>query len=292
MKKHFLLTLSFALCATAYICKEESCGTRKAPHANPVHQVNRRELLRVPKGLRTCAKKMKSLSMSHLDIPGDSTKYGATTLEGKIARVIKYKAIADAVEKRYNLPHNILSGMITIESTGIPMLGNSESDGGFGLIHMQPCVARMFGLRTYKSCDSLICHEHHEELLVLIRKTHGSISKMQKYDERFNPLLNIDAAGRMLAYYMAGAPKGKDPVRYALARFSGPRNAKMYYKDVNVYMKYFDDEKLIAHVARTFNHSSPRLLINNRKANFDTFVAVHEDVCEPMIASYGKLKGV
>lgn len=288
MKKHFLLTLSFALCATAFICKEESCGTRKVPHASTVQKMNRRELLRVPKGLRTCAlgKKIKSLTISHLDIPGDSTKYGATTLSGKIARVIQYRTITDVVEKKYHLPHNILLGMITKESTGIPMLGNSSCDGGFGLIHMQPCVARMFGLRTYKSCDSLICHVHHEELLVLIKKTHGSIKKMQRYDERFNPLLNIDAAGRMIAYYMSLAPKGEDSVRYALARFSGPRNREVYYKDVHEYMKQFSDSSLIAHVAKEFNRSNTRLHVNGHKADFARFVALHDTLCNQMIAYY------
>lgn len=146
---------------------------------------------------------------------GQETIHGATTELGKFIRTIRFKNLTKAVEKRYNLPENILLALIMMESTGVEYLGNAGGDGGFGLSHTQPITAQAYGLRTYKNCNSLVCNgkkgscvlngvyqNHAKELKDFIEENRNDRAKLAEADQRLNHLYNLDMVGRMLASAM------------------------------------------------------------------------------------------
>lgn len=183
----------------------------------------------------------KESNLPKFELPGIENRHGADTIEGKMIRTLRFKNIADAVEDRYNLPKGILLPLIFIESNGVEYLGNASGDGGFGLIHTQPNIARSYGLKVYEDCNSLVCNSergckdadgnyqnHAEGLKNYIQeyKKENSFDRktLAEKDERLNHLLNIDMIGRMFALSMSG-PRIKimgqelDPFESAVYKF-------------------------------------------------------------------------
>lgn len=232
------------------------------------------------------------LQIENLKMPNDISKYGATTHEGKILRTLRYKNVTDAVESRYNLPPTILLAMIMEESTGVDLLPNAGGDGGFGLCHMQGSTAVEYGLKTFQKCNSLVCNgedkrsckdsnnklqDHAQNLSNFMRQNSHDRKKLVEADERLNILLNIDAAGRMLATGIAG-PRLKGtlsdlgPLRRAIARYAGAYNYKNYWKDICGNMKDLADPELIQKIENKFNNKNPNLKINGEKADFEIYL--------------------
>lgn len=182
----------------------------------------------------------------------------------------RYRNIARAVEKRYGLPKNILLAMAMVEAYGKYLLGNSSDDGGFGNIHMQPVTAKTFGLHVFDDCNELICPEHHRQLEVLIEEYSGNPRVLLSLDDRLHPLLNFDAAGRMLAHAIQ-VSDGKDDVRKALVIYSGREE---YYKKVAYFMALLSDENYLQEVNRKFNKRNKKLTINGEHADFFRYLEV------------------
>ena len=117
---------------------------------------------------------------------------------GRAQRALRFKNITDAVEKRYKIPSGILLGMIMQESMGDPTLPNLSGDGGLGLIHMQPLMATRYGLNLITPSTALIDREQGREILKAKCNAKGGLKELVGCDDRFHPIINVDAAARML----------------------------------------------------------------------------------------------
>jgi hypothetical protein len=215
--------------------------------------------------------------IAHLNLPGSFGKYGSDNTCGKIIRVLRFQNITTVVEERYNLPKNLLLAMMMEESTGMDLLPNAKDDGGIGLIHQQPAIAQEFGLETYDACNKMVCKKHGVLLRDLIDENHGDRKKLIAYDDRFHPVKNIDAAGRMIACYLQfKLIDGMGPLRSALARYSGAHNADVYWKKILTNMAYLDNLSDIVKVEKYFNTLNTQLVINGSKADFKEYIALSQ----------------
>lgn len=222
--------------------------------------------------------KVREPSFENLDMLGEVKKGGVygQRLYGMILRSLRFKNITDAVEKKYKLPRNLLLAMIMHESGGVDLLPNSSDDGGIGLIHMQPKLATQFGLKTYKNCEKLVCKKHGKELRKLIIKNKYDRKKLVEHDDRFHPILNIDAAARMLLYYRSGKQVKSTPLKTAIYGYAGRYNYSKYYDNIVLYMDKLQDEGLIKDVEESFNELNESLTINDKRADFNDYLEAHQ----------------
>lgn len=218
------------------------------------------------------------LPHKNINMIGFVNKYGVQgtdfkeSLYGKILRSLRFKNITEKVEKKYHLPENIILAMIMQETGGVDLLPNGRDDGGLGICHMQPCVARTFGLKTFEDNDKLVDFEYGKRLRELIDSHDADRKLLIKYDDRFNPVLNIEAVGRLLA----AAYKGQYPIQSAIRAYSGTKNFPTYYKNVCFYQEKLKDESVIQNVKEMFNERNGNFLLGNKKANFDTYIRYHQ----------------
>lgn len=206
---------------------------------------------------------------------GRETIYGNESMSWRIVEVLKYKVLTSAVERRYNLPPNLIMAMIIQESGGKEFLPNGSGDGGFGLSHMQGETSKRFGLRTI--CHSLVCNgsnrscknidgvnlNHGKKLKDIINKEKAKASRenydfrktLANTDERLNHLANIDAVGRMLfKAILDWTPNNQrtgiseidnDPFKTAVCVYTGTVNFNKYWKNICKYVEDIDNiEKL------------------------------------------------
>jgi hypothetical protein len=221
---------------------------------------------------------VKEPMFNNLNMLGEVKKGGVygQRLYGMILRSLRFKNITDAVEKKYKLPENLMLAMIMHESGGVDLLPNSSDDGGIGLIHMQPKLAKQFGLKTYKNCEQLVCRKHGKELRKLIIKNNYDRKKLIEYDDRFNPILNIDAAARMLVYYRSGKQVKNTPLKTAIYGYAGRYNYSKYYDNIVLYMEKLQDKSLIEDIEEDFNEQNQLLTINGKKADFKDYLEAHQ----------------
>lgn len=177
---------------------------------------------------------------------------------GKVLRALRFAPITSAVEKRYFLPPGLLLCMVLQESSGQPFLPNSLDDGGIGLCHMQPMLAREFGLDCFENADKLRDEEHGKKLREMVALHRHNPVVLMHADDRFNPLLNLDAAGRMMATYMAaGANPGYGgPLRSAVARYAGRYNFPRYWQNLCFYMRLLHNKAFLAKAEMLFNYEN------------------------------------
>lgn len=194
--------------------------------------------------------KVKEPRFKNLNMLGEVKKGGVygQRMYGMILRSLRFKNITDAIEKKYKLPENLMLAMIMHESGGVDLLPNSSDDGGIGLIHMQPKLAKQFGLKTYKNCEKLVCKKHGKELRKLIAKNKYDRKKLIKFDDRFHPILNIDAAARMLVYYRSGKQLKSTPLKTAIYGYAGRYNYSKYYDNIVLYMEKLNNKSFIKEV--------------------------------------------
>ncbi len=196
---------------------------------------------------------------------------------GMILRCLRFQNITQKVEKKYGLPENILLAMIMQESGGADLLPNSNDDGGLGLCHMQPSVGKQFGLDIYQNCNKLVSKVHGKALRKIIEEYKYDKKQLIQFDDRFHPILNIDAAGRMLAFYASGKQFKETPAQTAIYRYAGSVNYSKYYKQVLLYMDRIKDKSLIDDVRNAFNTKNKHLTINGEKAGFDDYIKAHQE---------------
>lgn len=197
-------------------------------------------------------------------------------LYGMILRSLRFKNITTKVEKKYGLPENLILAMVMQESGGVDLLPNSSDDGGLGLCHMQPYMANLFNLKTYQNCKKMVSREHGRALRQLISDNNMDKKLLLEFDDRFHPILNLDAAGRMLAYYMNGPQTQNSPVKTAIYGYAGRINYPEYYKRVKEYWKKLNDRNIIKKVEAEFNNLNPFLRINGKDADFNGYILTHQ----------------
>ncbi len=215
----------------------------------------------------------------NLNMLGKVKKQGVygQRLYGMILRSLRFKNITDKVEKKYKLPENLLLAMIMHESGGVDLLPNSSDDGGIGLIHMQPSLAKRFGLSTYENCDKLVCKLHGSEMRKLIKQIGSDRKKLILIDDRFHPILNIDAAARMLVYYRSGDQIKDTPLKTAIYGYAGKYNYQKYYDNIEIYMLKLNDKQFLDEIKADFNRQNVNMTLNGKPGNFDSYLAAHQE---------------
>ncbi len=271
MKNYLLHNYNFLL--VALLSLTVACSK---PSDFPVYS-ERDMLLEKPVnlGFEQLVKEVKFKNLHMLGTVKRGGVYGQRTY-GMILRSLRFQNITRRIERKYNLPKNLLLAMIMQESGGVDLLPNSSDDGGIGLIHMQPQLAEQFGLRTYKNCKKLVCKKHGKELRKLIIANKYDRKKLIKYDDRFNPVLNIDAAARMLLYYRSGKQVKETPLKTAIYGYAGRYNYEKYYKNVIMYMKKLNDKKLLNDIRKDFNKQNPNLTANGKRIGFGGYIKIHQ----------------
>lgn len=200
---------------------------------------------------------------------GKISRDGVGSVEAVLTRALRFSDIAEAVEARYGLPR-VLLAMAAQEAGGAELLTNGQDDGGAGIIHMQPATAVEFGLKTYRGCEAMVSHAHGAALRQLIADKRGDVKRLALLDDRFHPIINVDAAGRMLALYMSSAPKGSDPLQHALRRYSGRPE---YWANVQRWRKRIDSAKVRADLAARFAEANPDFRVNGVRGGLESYLA-------------------
>ncbi len=220
----------------------------------------------------------------NLRMIGSVNIYGVTgstkseRLHGRILRSLRFQNITRKVEEKYKLPENIILAMIMQETGGADMLPNGQNDGGLGLCHMQPSVASDFGLKIYKNSKKLKDKRLGVQLRKLIKQHRYDRKKLIKYDDRFHPILNIDAVGRMLAEYKYPRIKGlSSEFASAIYRYSGKYNFRKYWRNVNYFMKKLNDPSIIKEAEDAFNRKNPNFKVSGVKSDFKGYIKAHQD---------------
>lgn len=190
---------------------------------------------------------------------------------GKVLRALRFKNITDAVEERYNLPSGITLAMIMQESSGEPLMLNGRDDGGAGLAHMQPSVAKEYSLTTLNDASGLVNKVHGKELRYLVTNIQKYVAPLMMLDDRLNWLKNIDAVGRMLSTFMSAGANQKygGVLESMIARYSGAYNFKTYFSNINFYMKLLNDDLTYNIISDQFNRDNKGLIINNKKGEYN-----------------------
>ncbi len=216
--------------------------------------------------------------IGYVDKIGVRAKTTRQRLYGMILRSLRFQNISRRVEKKYGLPKNLILAMVMQESGGADLLPNSGDDGGFGLCHMQGYTASQFGLKTYDNCNKLVCKKHGKMLRRLITENNYDRRVLIQLDDRLHPILNLDAAGRMLAYAAMGKQYKKTRLKTAIYVYAGKYNYAKYYKNVMHYRKILNDTSIIASVRKEFNRINPNLKINGQKAGFNEYIQTHQNI--------------
>ena len=185
---------------------------------------------------------------------------------------LEFKNIAEAVESRYDLPSGLIMAMCCQEAGGQSLLPNGQDDGGIGLCHMQFLDASKYGLKTYKNSKALRDYMLGAELRSLIEKC-GSAPKLIEFDDRFHPVYNLDAVGRMMCLYQLVAPEGEDPLSYALWRYSGRRT---YADNVRRWMKRLNDSGTIWGLFRHFNLVNSKLTFKGKRIDCGEYLQLRQ----------------
>lgn len=225
-----------------------------------------------------------------INILGNINQFGANTRESQILLALRYKNITDTIEEKYNLPPGIILAMIIQESHGADLICNAGNDGGIGLSHMQPSTSTSFGLKCYEGNTRLIDRKHGHKLRKLVNqckhrqkntKDARADIELAEKDDRFNPILNIDAVGRILGCYMHDAKprSGEGPLRYALRRYSGrPFSGKEGYgHHIFENMSYLYDQEWIKKLEEKFNKHNANKTINGKILTFETYLQEHQE---------------
>lgn len=222
-------------------------------------------------------------TFQNLRMIGKVEKFGVTgknkaeRLSGKVLRSLRFQNITSKVEEKYGLPKNIVLAMIMHETGGADMLPNGLNDGGLGLCHMQPSVAGDFGLKIYKNSKKLKDKRLGIQLRSLIKEHKYDRKKLIRFDDRFHPILNIDAVGRMLSEYKYPKIKGlSSGFATSVYRYSGKYNFRTYWRNVNYYMKKLNDPSIIKQVEKEFNAKNLNFKIDGVKSDFNGYIKSHQ----------------
>lgn len=147
------------------------------------------------------------------------------SVEWRILRCMRWKCITDAVEKKYWIPNWLLLAMMAREWMWDPTQPNElwdwKSDWWLWSIHMQWNTAHEFWLETLpRHSKWSVDIKHWNEILYAKNKYDNDLKKLVKHDDRFHPILSIDAAARYLKYQYNHIDKSNDKRLNALKRYS------------------------------------------------------------------------
>lgn len=187
---------------------------------------------------------------------------GNSAFYGKIERALRYKILTDSIEDRYGLPRHTLTSIMIAESSGRDVLPNALEDGGIGLCHMQPAVAKEYNLKPVIG-SKIRDREAGQKLKKLIAKYHENPIALSRIDQRFNPLANLDAAARFLMYYIHDKTYQSESGRFrrAFQKYSGRSN---YWKKIQTIYSILNNDSIMKDIEESFNERNKNLTINGK----------------------------
>jgi len=169
--------------------------------------------------------------------PRESTK-------GKFERTNRFDELIDKVEGKYGIQKGVLAALAMREGYGNPLQLNSSNDGGAGMIQMQPGMARHYGLKTFGKSKRLGRDRiHGKKLKKLLDNINYDYGKAAKYDERFDVVKNVDAAGRMmrdLYKVYKNWDKAISAYNVGQKKFSKVPTKTSHVKHVREFQKYYN----------------------------------------------------
>ena len=185
---------------------------------------------------------------------------GSSAFYGKIERALRYKALTDSIEDKYGLPRHTLITIMIAESSGRDVLPNAAGDGGIGLCHMQPAVAKKYNLKPIIG-TKIRDLKAGKKLKELISKYHEDPITLSYIDQRFNPLANLDAAARFLMYYIHDKTYTSESGRFrrAFQKYSGRSN---YWKKIQTIYSILNNNSIMKEIEESFNEKNKDLIIN------------------------------
>lgn len=222
-----------------------------------LRKFNNKELLKKPQNI-SYATRAKEKTLELIQFPKVSrtemiqSKVWPTD---KIIRCLRWKAITDIAEEKYGIPQGLLLAMMAQEGAGDPTLPNvynrktnpqtnrveiSLSDGGLGLIHIQGANAEDYGLKVMQVVEGKSNSRSMQDFelgkkLIDTYQQNLPLDSLCKLDERWNPVLAVDAAARFLRSKYN--PKdGKDARILALGRYSGRKWTDYASKVINYWV--------------------------------------------------------
>jgi len=197
--------------------------------------------------------------------------------EGKIQRCMRWKNITDAVQVRYGAPSNILLGMIAQESYGDPTEPNQLGDGGLGLVHMQPKASADYGLDRITNSKKLRDFEQGRKIIEALKEEKADLKDLIKYDDRWHPIINIDAAARMMCdYFEEGIRRRNGRIQshdwdVALEIYSG-RPHWQYGRHVRRIADRINSPTTMRNLARRFNAQNAKTIVQGAPLTFDRYI--------------------
>lgn len=164
------------------------------------------------------------------------------SVEWRVTRCLRWTSITDAVEDRYWIPRWLLMALMAQEWRGDPTVINQKSnwkcDWWAWLIHMQATNAADFWLDTLpRSNNGMVDYQHWDRLKKAKEDNHDDLKKMSELDDRFNPVLSVDASARFLVNIYNSLPQDKrwtDRWLHAVNAYAG-RWMQDYWYAVVVY---------------------------------------------------------
>jgi soluble lytic murein transglycosylase-like protein len=247
------LFLGSALESLSAIPAEAARRKKKSPRHNLPHV--HRNYAKIPIPKLSYAPLVKEPNLSRVSVADNNTDIG------RMQRALRFRNITDAVERRYGIPKDYLLGMICVESEGDPTQPNSSGDGGAGLIHMQPLLASAYGLKMITSSKRLRDFHQGRKINRAIDKTDADLKDLIKYDERFHPIKNIDAAARMIC----DAYEETHNWDKALKRYAGRGS---YTKKVKKYAKKAQDAGFKQKMKADFARRNTGVMLHGRQITY------------------------
>lgn len=134
------------------------------------------------------------------------------TFEGKYLRTKRWEKEIRNVERKYNIPENLVFALIMRESYGDPLILNgdngdpsvrktkSSKDGGSGLGCLQPGIAVHYGLKTFENARFTGANKKYGKKLEELRKKNNyDLEILRKLHEPFDPEKSIEVIGHFLS---------------------------------------------------------------------------------------------
>ena len=151
------------------------------------------------------------------------------SVEWRVTRCLRWSSITDAVEDRYWIPRWLLMALMAQEWWWDPTVINQSKwwkcDGWAWLIHMQAINAANFWLNTIqRNTNGMIDYEHWKRLQKAKSDNNNDLKKLSELDDRFNPVLSVDASARFLLNEYKNLPENKrwtDRWLHAINKYAG-----------------------------------------------------------------------
>lgn len=205
---------------------------------------------------------------------------------GRLERALRWGPITDAAERRYGVPKNLLLAMIMQESYGNPIQPNMRMDGGLGLMHMQPVVADMYGLKVYGNRHVLASRKYGRGLEQMLRACNWDMRCIAPKDDRIHPVKNIDCGARIVktGHQKHGRWDLASEYYYAPG-FAGKRLGWKYWNNVNRFLSASRSPESIRHAREDFNGRNRDFMVTypngaRKEASWERYLDDFEGICE------------